>query len=105
MSINDDISCLPSVRVDESEPAGTRFAFSQLLRTRVADDDTLAAWVISNVVGVIGELYCCKCFKGFRVKHRRDTIQATGNKQMVCCGIIEDPLRLGEIADSVDALP
>src|SRR5215469_1496055 len=105
MGIDDNISGLASIRVDESEPSGSRFAFSQLLRTGVANDDTLAARVISNVVGVIRELDCSNVLKRGRVKHLRDPIQAAGNEQMVRSRIVEDTLRLGEVGDGVDALP
>src|SRR5215471_8962575 len=105
MGIDNDISRLLSIRVDESEPPGSRFALPQFLRTRVANDDTLAARVMSNVVGVIRELYCSNGLKRGRVKHLRDSIQAAGNEQMIRCGIVEDTLRLGEIRDGVDGLP
>src|SRR5215831_3180633 len=105
MGIYNDISGLLSIRVDESEPSGSRFALPQLFRTRVADDDTLAARVNSNVVGVIRKLYCSNSSKRGRVKHLRYSIQATRNEQMVRCGIVQDPLWLGKIGDGVNALP
>src|SRR5215469_16076672 len=105
MGIDNDISDLLSIRVDESEPSGSRFALPQLLRNGVADDDTLAARVNSNVVGVTRKLYCSNSLKRGRVKHLRDSIQATRNEQMVRCGIVDDPLWLSEIGDGVNALP
>src|SRR5215469_13184577 len=105
MGIDNDISDLFSIRVDESEPSGSRLALPQLLGTRVANDDTPAARIISNVVGVIRELYCPNRLKRGRVKHLRDSIQAAGNEQMIRCRIVEDTLRLGEVGDGVDALP
>src|SRR5215469_2214348 len=105
MGIDNDISRLLSIRVDESEPPGSRFALPQFLRTRVANDDTLAARVMSNVVGVIRELYCSNGLKRGRVKYLRHSIQAASNEQVVRRGIVEDTLRLGEVGDGVDALP
>src|SRR6266404_4585355 len=57
MGIYDNVASLFPAGVNESEPSGSLFSFSQLLSSGVSDDHALATRVIANVVGVVRELH------------------------------------------------
>src|SRR6266481_2944460 len=97
-------SLLPGGRVNEPEPPGSLFSFSQFLSPGVSDDYALASRVIANVVGVIRELHLTHRLKGRPIINIRNAIKTAGHVQAVGGGVEIHSLRLGQIWDCLHAL-
>src|SRR5260370_40155797 len=63
MGINDDVPGLLPVGIQKPKPSGALLPFPQLLCPGVSHDHTLAAGVVANVIGVVGELHSRKDLK------------------------------------------
>src|SRR6266699_901193 len=99
MGIYDDVASLLPAGVNESEPSGSLFSFSQLLSPGVSDDHALAARVIANVVGVVRELHFAHKLKRRPVINIRDPVEAAGHVQAVGGGVEIHSLWLGQIGN------
>jgi hypothetical protein len=68
MGIDDDMTDLVAVGVEKPKATGSFGSLAKLLRTGVSDNDALAAGVVTDIVGVVGELGRRQNLKSFAVE-------------------------------------
>ena len=104
MGVDDDVPNLLPVGIQKPKPSRALLSFPQLFRPGVSDDHTLAAGVVANVVGVIGELHSRKDLKCGPIEDLRDAVKAAGDEQPVGGGVVKHSLWLSQIGNRAHAL-
>ena len=93
VGIHNDLGDLFPVGVQNPQRPASFRPPAQRLLPAVTDDHMLAAGVVANVVGVVGELHCLKNLKCGSIVDPGGAVTA-GDEQPIGRGIVELPLRL-----------
>src|SRR5439155_26464220 len=97
MGIHHDLSGLLSIRIQKPKRAASLRPASQRFLTSVANDQSAAAGIIANVVGVVGELHRLQKLKCGPIVNLGGAFIPASHEQAIGGSVVEQSLGFIEI--------